>query len=111
MDFCPPPSYKWNSGEGFDNKNDAKIFEEEIYKYARENIAYVTLFIREPFAEKIKIAEKISPISFISDVGGLLGLFMGFSFVSLAELVYHAFKVCKYALKTSRNQSSMTFYN
>ena len=94
MDFCPPPFYKWNSGKGFDNKTDAKIFEEEIYKYARENIAYVTLFIREPFAEKIKIAEKISPISFISDVGGLLGLFMGFSFVSLAELVYHAFKVC-----------------
>ena len=51
------------------------------------------MFIREPFAEKIVTNEKISRISFMSDVGGLLGLFMGFSFVSAVEIIYHAFKV------------------
>jgi hypothetical protein len=57
------------------------------------NVAVVNVFIREPFAEKLLTDEKISKISFMSDVGGLMGLFMGFSFVSAIEIIYHAFRV------------------
>ena len=64
-----------------------------MLEYAKKNLAYVNVFIREPFAHKILISEKISRVSFISDVGGLLGLFMGFSFVSIAEIIYHALTV------------------
>ena len=53
----------------------------------------VTIYIREPFAQKMSILEAISPVSFVSDVGGLVGLFMGCSFVSLLEIFYHAFRV------------------
>ena len=63
----------------------------EVMEYARRNIAQVTIYIREPFAEEILISEQITPIAFMSDVGGLMGLFMGCSFVSLAEIAYHCF--------------------
>ena len=89
--YCP--KYKWNSYDVFENKTDSDDFEDEIFKYAKENIAYITLFINEAFAEKIMISEKISRISFMSDVGGLLGLFMGFSFVSAVEILYHGIMV------------------
>ena len=91
-DFCP--SNKWRKDKAFGNDDKkADDFEEEVFKYAQNNIVTLTMFIREPFAEKIVTAEKISQLSFISDVGGLLGLFMGFSFVSAVEIIYHAFKV------------------
>ena len=91
-DFCP--SNKWIKDRAFgDDDIRADDFEEEVFKYAQNNIVTLTMFIREPFAEKIVTAEKISQLSFISDVGGLLGLFMGFSFVSAVEIIYHAFKV------------------
>jgi len=35
--------------------------------------------------------EKITEISFVGTVGGLLGLFMGFSFVSCVEIFYLCF--------------------
>ena len=91
-DFCP--SNKWNKDKAFGNDDKkADDFEDNVFKYAQNNIVTLTMFIREPFAEKIVTAEKISQISFMSDVGGLLGLFMGFSFVSAVEIIYHAFKV------------------
>ncbi len=36
----------------------------------------------------------MSRISYIASSGGLLGLCMGFSFVSLAEIAYHCFICC-----------------
>ena len=53
------------------------------------------MFIRVPFVEEIVTAEKISRVAFISNVGGLMGLFMGFSFVSGFEILFHAFRVSK----------------
>lgn len=59
-----------------------------VYEYARENVAKVNIFVREPYVAKYKTEEKITEISFVGTVGGLFGLFMGFSFVSLVEMVY-----------------------
>ena len=61
--------------------------------YASKNLALVTIYIREPFTEKILIDQEISVFSFVSDIGGLMGLFMGFSLVSVVEVIYHAFRV------------------
>ena len=46
-----------------------------------------------PFDQKYEIDEAMSPIQFIANVGGLMGLFMGFSFVSAVEVFYH---ICSY---------------
>ena len=64
-----------------------------MLNYAKGNIAMVTIYIREPFAEEILISEMDSMSLLISDIGGLMGLFMGCSFVSAVEIVYHIVKV------------------
>ncbi len=69
------------------------IIRQVVLRYAEQNVAMVNIFFRVPFAEKIVTDEKISRISFMSDIGGLMGLFMGFSFVSAVEIVYHVFGV------------------
>ena len=92
-DFCPSPDYIWEKSQGFTNKNDQTDFEEEVLRYTKENVAMVTIYIREPFAEEILISEITTIFELMSDIGGLMGLFMGCSFVSAVEIIYHILKV------------------
>ena len=73
------------------NKTYLKNVEYEVYKYARENLAIINIFIKESYTKRFRKTEKMSRISYIASSGGLLGLCMGFSFVSLAEILYHCF--------------------
>ena len=57
----------------------------------RENLAIINIFIKESYTKRFRKTEKMSRISYIASSGGLLGLCMGFSFVSLAEIAYHCF--------------------
>ena len=66
-------------------------FSSTLARYAKENIAFVTLFMREPFAEELAINVDTTTLDFISTIGGLLGLCMGFSFVTVAEMFYYGF--------------------
>ena len=59
-----------------------------LTQYARENIAKVHIYLKDPFVKEIIREEKITVIQFVGSVGGLLGLFMGLSFVSLVEILY-----------------------
>ena len=54
-------------------------------------MAMVSVYIREPFAEVLLVDEDTSIMDFISSVGGLLGLCMGFSFVTVGEVCYFCF--------------------
>ena len=65
--------------------------EKEVVRYAKENIAKVNIFFKDPFVKKIVREEKISQIAFVGTVGGLLGLFLGFSFISSLEIFYMIF--------------------
>ncbi|EAT48395.1 AAEL000582-PA [Aedes aegypti] len=56
--------------------------------YARENIALVYIFFSETYFRSFSKGELIGFTEFLSNVGGLLGLFMGFSLISLAEVIY-----------------------
>ena len=62
----------------------------------RDNLVEVGIFLRDPFYVKIDRGMRITELEFVSNIGGLMGLLMGFSFISLIEFFYH---VC------------MTFYN
>ena len=47
------------------------------------------MIIKDPYVKKFIKDEKITRISFLANAGGLLGLCMGFSVISVAEIIYH----------------------
>ena len=72
-----------------------KIKSEQISKlkswtvnYAKNNIAKVNIFLKDPFVQKYQREEKITEITFVGTIGGILGLFLGFSFISVIEILY-----------------------
>lgn len=83
-------SNRWRP-DRISNKTIIKTIEYQIYNYARQNLAIINIFIKESYTKRFRKTEKMSRISYIASSGGLLGLCMGFSFVSLAEIAYHCF--------------------
>ncbi len=47
------------------------------------------MYIKDPVVTRILRDQKIPVIAFVANTGGLLGLCMGFSLVSVFEIVYH----------------------
>jgi hypothetical protein len=87
--------------------NLTKELKKSIVNYAKENIAKVNIFFKDPFVKRYIREEKITENTFIGTIGGLLGLFLGFSFISGAEIVYlmalsiYDTMTCKKASKSS----------
>ena len=59
-----------------------------ITQYARENIAKVQIFLKDPFVKEIVREEKITVSQFVGSIGGLLSLFIGCSLISFVEIIY-----------------------
>ena len=62
-----------------------------LFKYAKKNLAILKVLIRDPFYTLIRRDEQSPLISSIGNAGGLLGLCMGFSLVSIFEIVFYCF--------------------
>jgi len=60
-----------------------------LLNYAKENLSVLNIYFRDPYYTKFVKDENIPVISFIGNAGGLLGLCLGMSFVSIFELFYH----------------------
>jgi len=60
-----------------------------MYKYAKENLALVNIYIKDPAVTQIKREQKIPLIWFVANVGGILGLTMGCSLVTVFEILLH----------------------
>jgi hypothetical protein len=60
-----------------------------LYRYARENLALVNIYIKDPAVTKIKRDQRVPVIWFIANVGGILGLSMGCSLVTVFEILHH----------------------
>ena len=69
-------------------ENPFKVFE-FLNRYTANNIAILKIYLKDPYYTLIMKDEQMSTISWIGNMGGLLGLFMGLSFVSLFEILYH----------------------
>ena len=63
-----------------------------LYIYAKNNLVMVNIYIKEPVVTRIWRDEKTPIIHFVAYTGGLLGLCMGFSLVSLFEIIYYTLK-------------------
>merc|ERR1719483_478817 len=66
------------------------VLEEAVLTYAKENIAIIKFFLRDPYYTQIARDVKTSRLQFLGTAGGLMGLCMGFSIVSIVELFYHS---------------------
>ena len=95
--------------------NDTALvaFKQELMTYASENLIKINAFLDSPYLSKFETDEVIvlssnnghcryqhvlppqvmSPATFIANIGGMLGLCMGFSFVSLVEIFFFASKL------------------
>jgi hypothetical protein len=83
--FCRDSKYP-----DYDQLRDptAKKVAQFMYKYAQENFAILKIFINYPFYTKIKNDEEMTILTFIANTGGLMGLCLGLSFVSVFEVLY-----------------------
>jgi hypothetical protein len=60
-----------------------------LYNYAQNNFAALKVFIKDPYYTLIRCDEQMPLITFLGSTGGLLGLCLGFSLVSIFEIFYH----------------------
>lgn len=82
--ICTTEKYRLNNKVAIE-KNYVKI----LMQYAMDNLAVLKVFFKEPYYTSYVKNDKISYSSFVANVGGLMGLCMGLSFVSIAEWIYH----------------------
>jgi hypothetical protein len=83
-----------NGEPNFEMIENNKRISNFIYNYAKTNFAFVTIFIKDPYYTLIKRDEQMSIISFLGNTGGLLGLCLGLSLVSIFEMFYHFIRFC-----------------
>ena len=70
------------------NKSEKDLFIDAILEYCKDNLVHIIAYIGEPFMSVYVTDEKMSGITLVANMGGLLGLCMGFSLVSIAEVLY-----------------------
>ena len=58
------------------------------YDAYEKDIAMVTFFLETPTIFEYTREERMTLIQYISQIGGLLGLCLGFSFISGVEIIY-----------------------
>ena len=68
--------------------SDDQIFIDKMQTYASKNLAKVNVYFRAPYVQAIHRDIEVTFASFVGNLGGLLGLCLGFSFVSFVELIY-----------------------
>ena len=69
---------------------------EFLFGYAEKNFAVIKIFFKDSYYTIIEKDVAISITTFVANVGGILGLCLGLSFVSMFEAVYHCCSYCYY---------------
>ena len=60
-----------------------------VHSYARENVAVIKIFVKDPYYTNYKRDIDVTLTTFVGNAGGLMGLCLGLSIISLFEVVYH----------------------
>ena len=60
-----------------------------VSRYARENLALVNVYIKDPSVTQVIRDQKVPLIWFVANIGGILGLTMGMSLVTMFEILHH----------------------
>ena len=65
-----------------------------INLYGKENLSLLHILIQSPYITKIKRDVAMTFTSYVANTGGLLGLCLGFSFISGVEILYWCCYCC-----------------
>lgn len=65
-----------------------KKLRKNIFSYVEKNMAMVVVYIRDPYATRYVTGERMGAITFTGSIGGLMGLLLGGSAMSLIEVIY-----------------------
>ena len=68
---------------------------DEMVLYGRENLALVKVIMQSPYVTKIKRDVAMSFTAYVANTGGLLGLCLGFSFISGIEILFWVCCCCR----------------
>ena len=83
-----------------------------LCRYARENLALVNVYIKDPAVTQVKRDQKVPLIWFVANIGGILGLTMGMSLVTFFEILHHVvmlfFRTGAKSLATVRRTMTVT---
>ena len=79
-----------------------------MHQYGRQNLALIHVIVQSPYITKIKRDVAMPFITFVANSGGLLGLCIGFSFISAVELLYWICCICNIGIKKLLNKNLVT---
>ena len=86
--FIVDPCVQWpdNYFEKYDEPDLTLV--NEMHEYGKQNLAMVHVMIQSPYVTKIKRDVAMTLTTYIANAGGLLGLCIGFSFISAVEIFF-----------------------
>jgi hypothetical protein len=64
-------------------------FPQTLMIYCSNKLARVVVFIQKPFVSTYLHDQSMSYFQLVANMGGIIGLCMGFSVVSVAEIFFH----------------------
>ena len=65
-----------------------KLKENPTYNAYEKDISIVNFYFGKSTAWEFQRAQRMTIANYVADMGGLLGLFTGFSFISAVEIIY-----------------------
>jgi hypothetical protein len=79
-------------------ENGSDIRGHKTYRH-EQRLELVELYFTAPTFETITLDAQVDFITKVSLIGGMLGLFTGFSFISYTEVLYYSLKLCNALIK------------
>ena len=79
----------WTKGGLGEDEERIDQFETAILRYMRENTALLNIYLKEPYCEKISQNVHITLSTLIANIGGILGLCLGASIITIVEIVWY----------------------
>ena len=95
MFIITDPCNKWPENYFEKNNGPNETLVKELHQYGRQNLALIHVMVQIPYVTKIKRDVAMPFITFVANSGGLLGLCIGFSFISAIEICFWISCCCR----------------
>jgi len=88
--------------EEFERRKKANFTDKQTYEAFREEKSSVSVFYPSKRYTEIRQVPKITLIDLLANIGGSIGIFLGFSVFSLFEMVEIVFRLAHFILRKNK---------